>query len=275
MNPSDSNGSVERYLDGRMSPMEEREFLSLVDGNPKLQQIISAESIVRGGIRRDRATIPTDHGATRALLLGKLGASVAAAGGAAGAAGHAAAAGSSAGGAAAAPVATSVAAPMAGAASTGTLGTILGGIGAKLAIAGVIAALSVGTYVTTRIAHHDPGTLPTSAVTHQSAEHLLPDTTGTRSEQAALQNRESGDTTGKAPSKTPRTEGRGATTSSETKTAAAPNTKKNVPASSTQTSEPAATNEPASTASTNGETQKTEVVNNGKVPMKVNFDRPR
>jgi hypothetical protein len=262
MKPNDFDTLLNRYLNGELGPAEERTFLHSIEGNAKLQQLASAESIMRSALRHDRASIPTDHGATRAAMIGKLGALSAGAAGA-GSAAESAAHGSSAahGLSTAAPAATSAAAS--GTAVAG--GSILAGLGAKLMIVGVTAAIAVGSYIGLRTSREDT---PAQVAPPPVAAPVVTAPAAPTGEQMIAPQATTGDTAHTAPVRRPRTTGATPTGDQSRQSGAAAAT-----ASGTAQS---ATTEPPSKPSTEPtETdKKPEVITKPKADMKVGIDRP-
>jgi len=73
MNQQQRDDLIERYIGRRMSPVEEREFLRLLDRDDTLRRMIETERAVGTTLLRDRDAIPTSDLDTREQLLAMLG----------------------------------------------------------------------------------------------------------------------------------------------------------------------------------------------------------
>jgi hypothetical protein len=72
MNFNDRDRMIEKYLGGRMSHVEEREFLHRLDSDGNLRKTVEAERSIRQALLRDRDRIPADDPALRANVMGML-----------------------------------------------------------------------------------------------------------------------------------------------------------------------------------------------------------
>lgn len=71
---------IERYVDGLMSPAEEREFLRLTEQDAGLRRLLEAEQAIVSGTRKERLRMPNATAEPGTALLAKLAATPAATG---------------------------------------------------------------------------------------------------------------------------------------------------------------------------------------------------
>lgn len=68
----ETDGAIERYLDGTMDAAERASFLVLVERNPEAARALEMERAIRSALFADRAALPIDRTAGRAELLASL-----------------------------------------------------------------------------------------------------------------------------------------------------------------------------------------------------------
>lgn len=72
---SPNQRAIERFVEGRMTPTEQQEFLSFVAADPALQRELLAEQAIANAVRSDLAALPVLAGEPSAKLLATLAAS--------------------------------------------------------------------------------------------------------------------------------------------------------------------------------------------------------
>lgn len=180
--------SIERYINGRMGPAEQREFLKQAEHDPSIKRMLKAEQVIGSAVARDRAALPLIAVEPGAGLLTKLAAtkpagvgsaagagSSAAGSGTAGVSAGSAAAGSSAGiGAAGSVAGTGVVGGAAGSAagSSGILSSILFGSKIAQAIVAVVgvSGIAVGTFMVAPIIQRSASETSTPAPVERKME---------------------------------------------------------------------------------------------------------
>lgn len=74
MTRSNTDRTIERYINGRMGPAERREFLKRAETEPAIQRMLQAEQVIGSAIARDLAAIPILATEPGTDILAKLGA---------------------------------------------------------------------------------------------------------------------------------------------------------------------------------------------------------
>lgn len=67
--PFDSEGAIERYLNGTMSPTEQNEFRGRLERDQTLRRAVDAEMLIRHSVRSERSSMPAPSAASRARFL--------------------------------------------------------------------------------------------------------------------------------------------------------------------------------------------------------------
>jgi|GEM_PF-3054899 len=67
--PFDSEGAIERYLNGTMSPTEQNEFRGRLERDQTLRRAVDAEMLIRRSVRSERSSMPAPSAAARARFL--------------------------------------------------------------------------------------------------------------------------------------------------------------------------------------------------------------
>lgn len=80
MNTNDYDRIIEMYLDGALSPVEEREFRALLEIDPQLKSLFDAELAVRATFEEDAEAVPVETERSYARFLAALSATAPAGG---------------------------------------------------------------------------------------------------------------------------------------------------------------------------------------------------
>ena len=72
---SNNERLIDRYIAGRMSPAEEKQFLARAEADPALRRLLKTEQVIGRAIQKDLAAIPLAATEPSPLILAKLAAS--------------------------------------------------------------------------------------------------------------------------------------------------------------------------------------------------------